>query len=57
MIIIKLSASFLLLIFILVGGRKADKKSHNSQYHPLAEYMTGFIFVFGAFWGLYELWW
>lgn len=56
MIILKLFASFMLLLCLLVGIRKADEKSHNPKYHALAEYMTGFIFVFGAVWGFYELW-
>ncbi|NQZ26708.1 MAG: hypothetical protein HRT55_10365 [Colwellia sp.] len=57
MIILKLFASFMLFCCFLVGIRKADKKSHNPNYHALAEYMTGFIFVFGAFWAFYKLWW
>ncbi|WP_157829150.1 hypothetical protein [Colwellia sp. 75C3] len=57
MIILKLFASFMLLCCIFVGVRKADKRSHNPQYHALAEYMTGFIFVFLPLWGFYYLWW
>jgi len=56
MLILKLFASLLLLICLFVGVRRADKKSHNPNYHAIAEYMTGFIFAFGALWGFYALW-
>jgi len=56
MITLKLFASLLLLMCLVVGVRRADKKFHNPNYHTIAEYMTGFIFAFGALWGLYALW-
>jgi len=56
MIILKLFGSFLLLICLLVGVKRADKNSHNPNYPAIAEYMTGFIFAFGALWGFYALW-
>ena len=57
MVVLKLFASFLLLVCIFVGTKKADAKTHNPNHRPLAEYMTGFIFTFGGMWGLYALWW
>lgn len=57
MIILKLFASLLLLACIFVGIKKADKKTHNPNYRSIAEYITGFIFVYAGIWGLQSLWW
>ena len=55
MIILKILASFLLLVFIYVGALKANKNNHHQA--AMAEYITGFIFTFGAIVGIYYLWW
>jgi hypothetical protein len=57
MFVIKLIATLLLLCCFIVGIRKADKKSHLHDYHPMAEYMAGFIFTLLSVWGFYYLWW
>ncbi len=57
MVLLKLFGSFLLLCCLIVGIKKADKKTHNTEHHAMAEYMTGFIFAFGALYGFYLLWW
>jgi hypothetical protein len=57
MVLLKLFGSFLLLCCLIVGIKKADKKTHNTEHHAMAEYITGFIFAFGALYGFYLLWW
>jgi len=55
-LIAKVFASFLLVICFIVGILKADPRSHNPAYPPLAEYATGFIMCSLSLLGLYHLW-
>jgi hypothetical protein len=57
MIVVKLFASLLLCVCLLVGIRKANKNNHKHDYRPIAEYLSGFIFAVGAIVGFYYLWW
>lgn len=52
----KMVATLLLVMGIIVASFKANPRTHNPEYGPVAEYMAGFIMFFGCLLGLYYLW-
>jgi hypothetical protein len=55
-IIMKSVASLFLLGFFVAGIFKANPRTHNPEYPPLAEYGAGFIVFIGSIVGFYYLW-
>lgn len=56
MLILKIIGSFLLLIFLLAGVLKANPRTHNPDYPPMAEYAAGFIICVISLVGLHYIW-
>lgn len=52
----KIVATVLLIVMLPVSITKANPRTHNPQYSPLAEYGAGFIMFFAALCGFYFLW-
>lgn len=56
LLVLKIIASVLLLCLFTVGVLKANPRTHNPEYHPIAEYGAGFICCGLACLALYHLW-
>ena len=52
----KVVASVLLLIFFLAGALKANPRTHNPDYPPMAEYTAGFLICGFSVFVLHYLW-
>lgn len=52
----KLAATLFLVMGILVASFKANPRTHNPEYRPVAEYTAGFLMFFCCLLGLYYLW-
>ncbi|MGQ9425238.1 hypothetical protein ACXYTJ_06130 [Gilvimarinus sp. F26214L] len=56
LLILKILASLFLVALFVAGVFKANPRSHDPEYPPLAEYGAGFISCALACVGLYYLW-
>ncbi len=55
-VLAKIIASVLLVAFLIAGIFKANPRTHNPEFPPLAEYGAGFLICTFSIWAFYALW-